>query len=1272
MQTIPITGTGRSVSFYPDDTIELVRQSIALVAGTHPDRLFMEVKESLPRDTYATNPNHWSELFFRLSYDGQRIRPEVLKTYVTEKRPGVTLYEREVSKEEWDAYDEFLKPIFDPDTDFEEWRILGVPTAKSFILPLPPQDIKDLPERVRPTLQTQSLFETFHTHPVSEVRIALIPDTASALVKLNYFPRFRPDTPNDIRTLESSIEASRAQFARLLELDTPKHETVAIVRAKWYIPLVSTRFTAPRTRFEQIFYGLTVSKETPYVGYFTAKTETMRHKFYVENPKEKVPILTVSTWKAWLSTTMPQRRRPTLLLYRGSSRTSFDRIAITDKDITIDVRREKTSTESLGEMRTSMDAWIRTLDAVVPFLTMTDLEAGRWELSDLSAVATYPKDVSEFDMRRFPCLQSIFGHQNEVFRLLRAELYSSADIPADEIRAFQLLTQDDAERTPDYLAGQMGVSVSRAADLLETIGRRIDEVNYEKTLKAYPTIKFFPKEVIIKFVSNLDRTLQYVDILRHVLTSDAADVDSVCPRQMEKVAATVVIPQKEIQLEAEDDADDDFNALLGFAPAEEEAAPADLPSSAEAPARKIRVASRAMGTYNYFNNRVRAFDPNTFDQSIYPSKCDKPKQVVVLTPADKARIGSTYDYSGAPETQRLDLTDPNGTAICPPYWCMRDELPLREDQLVTKEDGELHCPVCDGKVRTGDNVDTVEYSVIKRDTVAMYPDFMKQVSTINKRGIPCCYQKPRSMVTVLAPKDADASYILDETSANLPPLRLAYVSADLSSRLGFKPDYAKSVKGGRLTTDGVDVFRVGLGRPSKTLPILLGDATVIQRPRDAKENVMRCSFFRTWAGRGAGDTPLDQIIASIDQTYQQGALTLLEELEYVTTFLKCEVIRLDTETGQVLCGFWSETVLPGSRTIAILGKDILSEVSRKKKEKKGYALSYSADLRKGPFAAKTLSVLRERHVRACAINVPTLADAIRELQLKGKSSYEVLLDPFQRIQAVFIPGEVLLPIQPVAVKPDEGVPVRTDFSALRVEELPTLETLRAFLSETRNDRFKIQTEHQNAAGMIVEVELKSGFRVPVQPQETETLVEPREVTQTIWASSEATLVNGAPNKEDLKVAQDIAYSSEIYEFLLFSLSKDIQSDDYADLRRSIESKSATLLRDLDKWFKAEAYEDTTKSEVKFVNKVRTPCGQFTDKEKCASSSLCGWKVEKGKGVCKIRVKPVVDKATVLKRMAKTLRENDKQRALVLDGRLSPFFSTILYLEMPHELITTRI
>jgi hypothetical protein len=174
--------------------------------------------------------------------------------------------------------------------------------------------------------------------------------------------------------------------------------------------------------------------------------------------------------------------------------------------------------------------------------------------------------------------------------------------------------------------------------------------------------------VILKFVSKLDRTLQYVDLLRHVLTSDSEDVDAVCPKRMEKVAAKVAVPQQEIQIEGEFVADDDFNALLGFEPegdaepegaapmAPEEEGPAGAPK-----ARKVKVASRTVGTYNYFNNRLQSFDPETFDKSIFPSKCDKPRQPIVLTAADKTKLGADYDFSGVPELERLDLTGPDGT-----------------------------------------------------------------------------------------------------------------------------------------------------------------------------------------------------------------------------------------------------------------------------------------------------------------------------------------------------------------------------------------------------------------------------------------------------------------------------------------------------------------------------------------------------------------------------------------------------------------------------------
>ena len=1255
-----LSGRYDSVQVYGDDTIETVRQRIALAVDSHPDRLYLEVATTLPGEYYSSNPKNWTDLFLRLARGEDTIGIEALTTYLTQIRPGSGMTAREITKEEWESREEFLAPILSPDVKtFTEWRILGVPLSP--VLPVPPKDVQ-LPAASIPIPRSQSLWETLHPYPVTEVRVTELTEEMTDTIRRIYFPLVRPDTPTTLESLRASIEASRVQFTNLLSLDAPKHQSSAIVKAKWFVPFISTRIPAPRTRFEQIFYGLTVSKETPYIGYFTAKTETLRHKMYVENPKEKTPWIDTSLLRGWLSATMPQRRMPTLLLYRGTSRTSFDRVAITHKDITIDVRRDKSSKKELDELKKDILAWIETLDAVIPFIAETDLALSRWELADMSLVASYSKEITEFDMRRFNCLQSIFSVQDDTFRVLRAE-HTSDDISPAILQAYQLLTQEGAERTPQYLADEMDIPIAQATELLGSVNELAIEFDFEKSLKAYPTVKFSGKEVIIKFVTNPERMLRYADILRFVLTSDSDAVNSVCPRRLEEVAPKVVVPQQAINVEEE--ANLDYLAELGIDVEAEETVETAGPSQGKV--RKVRVAQKTTATYNYFNSRLQKYDPNTFDKSMYPNKCDKPKQVVALTPEDKERIGPEYNYETVPEAEKLELTDPDATVICPPYWCMRDEIPLREEQLVTKDDGELHCPVCDGKVRPSDNADPIEFTVIRRDLTAKYPDYLKQVSGINKRKIPCCYQQPRSTSEVLATKE-DETYVRKEDSGTLAAFRIAYLSEQLASQLKVKTHYDTSVKKGRLGSGESDVFRIGLGRPSKTLPVLFGDDTPIRPPSQARENVMRCSFFRTWRETREGDSQTDRLIASIDDAYETGSMSLLEELEYVTSFLKCEVILLDIQSNQVLCGFWSDTVGANSRTIAILGSDILGLVSRKRIGK-SYKTDYAVDLRSSPFGTTTWPYLLELHKQACSIGIPTLADAVSELQRSGNAAYEVILDPFERIQAVFVPGELLLPILPSNTKPKEGVVVRSGYVDIRDEELPDGVKLRTFLKQTNHPGFKKTRDIQNLDGEIVEFELASGFRVPIQAEEPDEGADyAAEVIQTIRAADEKTLVDGAPNKQDIAFAQNTTYTEEIFQFLLYSLSKDIQTEEYGNLRASLSEKKPTLYKDLRAWFTAEAYEDSTQTPLQFLNKVRAPCGQFTSKDTCNKSSLCGWH----KNDCKIRVKPIVKKEDVLKRMAKTLRDNDKQRALVLDDRFSPFFSTILYLEMPHELITTSV
>ena len=134
-------------------------------------------------------------------------------------------------------------------------------------------------------------------------------------------------------------------------------------------------------------------------------------------------------------------------------------------------------------------------------------------------------------------------------------------------------------------------------------------------------------------------------------------------------------------------------------------------------------------------------------------------------------------------------------------------------------------------------------------------------------------------------------------------------------------------------------------------------------------------------------------------------------------------------------------------------------------------------------------------------------------------------------------------------------------------------------------------------------------------------------------------------------------------------SGDARRGEYAPLRRAIEAgDKAALTTELAKWYAEEAYEQKTKTSYEFLSKVRKPCGQMKDNKKmCEASSLCGWSAND----CKIQVRTsLVKSADLLERVRTTLLENPKQRALVLDNRVSRFFSTVLYLEMPHEWITT--
>lgn len=1278
MKTLPIEGTLTEVDFYEDDTIERVRELIAIRLGSHPDRLFLQLRVTLPEGYYAT-PREWSDLFLRLSRDGQTVRDEELRLYLNEVRPGVGDFPVHLyTREEWEAVDPKAPIRRDGG---EEWRILGSKVQP--ILPLPPKDV-DLPASLMPILSMQNLFETVHTLPSSELRATVVPDAPSDAVRRVYFPRVDPKrTPVNLDATKGEILASQAKIGELLGLTHVKrHTSVVFNKAKWIIPLNATRIPNPRVLFEQMFYGLTLSKETPFVGYYMSGETKLRSKVYVEDPKSKVPSVDLSLVKAWYTVSMPNRRRPTLLLYRGSSRSVFQRIAITSTDITIDIRKDRGSTKGLEALKKEADEWLRSLDAVLPFLDERDLAPDRWSLLDMSLLATYAKEETQFEMMRFDCLRSLFAEENGTFRLLRTD---QGKVSRRQLDACRALTQEDVAPTADSLASALGTSLDEARALLAPI--LSGDVDCERAIQEYPVIRFDRKEAEINFVTNPERVLTYVDILRYVLTTNSAEVNAVCPRRQEAVPAMSVLPQSAAEEDEEDDEGFDISALT--VTGANAAAPPPPPAPVKKP-RTVQVAEEKKNTQNYFNARLQEFNKELF-ATPYSKECEKNNQVVVLTPEETERIrtekGEHYTYEDAPEEERMDI--PGGMAICPPYWCMTDLVPLREDDLTTDAEGVKHCPICDGKVRPNDKVSPREYPVIKRQTskgqMNKYPRGMR-----NRPDVPCCFPTPEKEKAGESHR-VDKNYILGETVYNLDPERAGRLSADLAARMGLTTSYDTTIVNKRLNYDTEDVFRIGLGpQPRDTLPEILGTSKRVPDPKEREDIVRQCSFYAT-----AGKDPL----AEIQRRWEEKTMDPLDQIEYMSFFLDISVILVDALQSKVDCGFQADRMRERVKTIVVFlygteaPPELLGVVRRKKKSARTAEVSYQVNLADGPLAKESERLFALRQM-ACQGTLPTVSKAraalVKELTIplvpgQGEGA-EGIADANGQLQSFFVKKTVILPFVPVSVKLAETLVQYIPQGPLRrLHEIPegdlpdyaTQVATMNKLSEADLFHHEPSKDHRNAMGQIVEVETVSGFRIPVQPSEpspgpnTEVL----QTLRTATPPGEEALLTGSPDPEGRSLKDAIDYQSELYEFLLFSLANDIAVDesgeartDYGALRTAIVNRNAKALREeLVAWYKARVDETIKTSAYEFLSKVRTPCGQLT-KDACKSSLLCGW-VDKG-DVCKIQVRTTqVDTNLLLERIHRTLVENEKQRALVLDNRMSRFFSTMLFQELPHELFT---
>jgi hypothetical protein len=330
----------------------------------------------------------------------------------------------------------------------------------------------------------------------------------------------------------------------------------------------------------------------------------------------------------------------------------------------------------------------------------------------------YDNTNSDLSILRFNCISSIYGIADKtksLFTLLRND-HENHGITSLDIKIIQMMREGPVD--PDDVAQELSMTRENAKKLISSVSGKLEENSRlgARVFRGFPTVEIGPNFALVSTVTNLDRSSMYVDLLRYVLTTESEELNKICPPRLQKVEVeSAVIKTTE---DLGDAVENEYDDLFGES-AVEEAPNEEEESIAETTSDTLVATSKQVTNYGYFHGKLQDFDPETFpEKSLYPKKCNLKHQPVVLTNKDKKELADSTNknkgegkfdpYKNLSEDKRLDTENPDGTFICPEYWCMKNEIPLREEDLVVDEEG-AHCPVCMGKLQTGMNVDVRQY-----------------------------------------------------------------------------------------------------------------------------------------------------------------------------------------------------------------------------------------------------------------------------------------------------------------------------------------------------------------------------------------------------------------------------------------------------------------------------------------------------------------------------------------------------------------------------------
>jgi hypothetical protein len=1362
----------KSVSIFPDDTIEVVKQRIGAEFNISPNSMLLIVSTKQRN----WNESLWENMFNNLSNNGE-VSQTILQNWLSNIVPIHTVGRFDpITKDVWNSRSmPILEKIFE--TAYSEYLQIGFqPEDNKGVYPIPllvPSESYCEGSSVV-AINSRKIWADMNYE--TNIILREIDEFLKVPCWKLYFPSARSLVVEPIEEeLKIRLKAESDRINKIHKLlnagpisyeedriDSTTEITVMGRTMEKYVERLDKKYSSNKINFgflrirfnqyynkslrpiniEQLFYALMVSEDIPIIEYCPNTVQAPIYKMYSKN---KEVFIKPNEFRRWTERISYSRSEPIVLLYFKKKlddvRSPCIRLGVTADKLywTIDNTGITGLKFYYSEIVYYANVLVEYLSKIIVGLEIdessweitestTELSVdrsfgGRMGMSQTQAVVKCMEDyfygvpgtddsIPTFIYKRI----SNFGTKNEGDELILEQInsgMSNDDVMKVYSSKFPIL--DNAERERVY---------SRIMELRE---------GHDRAFISVVSLKFVDTQTMqisgIRSKNQMDSIIGFCNsfflfMFPKSQTEEQKKLfEMTCPKPSKiikgkKKEEAPVVDEFDIFGMLDDMfMDKTIEGTKDMSDVKENRDEKDLVNVVEDKDERSEdhpeMISQSGSTHKYILRRLEERDKKRFIYKAktpadrYPKICSQERQPISYTPtewnmlqSDDVKSKFIKKYLEDSERYVLEDDEMNNKYICPEYFCITDEIPLDEGDLIDKK-----CPICGGKIIPDlpsdklSKLDFIEYSVLAKNSAAKFPRMNSK--TLKKdfhMALPCCYDSYKKGDEKRKSSKLEQDYILGDDKFPLDQDK---------KRFGLLPKEAEDFLGvssvGIFGTGLQRIMKVGtkaLLRMSRPNPVVMNTVKELLKEYPSIEEDEFIKIFaelnngnliRIYGDNWSEDHPEREEFN--DWASKRGIEVDNKRVFKIWTGERIYKKKIYSENLPITHVWDLIQRITGSKLLVLHYNGSGNSISLRCPpigalfegdsyimffEKDGFYEQIVVGVRERT-AFKYLNKINPENLKDIGFNIDlplSVWSKCRPYSTESPSWYikpkliseyfeedVFIIDPYSRIVSIVDSSNNIFPYYPTSVPAYNSNSIQYGYEYETLPEVMTEYTALMNGEDFQKPHSWILIDREPK--MIVAIETVSMLRVPVKPTPmSKSIPSLNEILLDSYNMNEDMILAFPDKPKSVDVLEKVKRDDQIRDWVLYQFSEYLRVNaKFRDIMEKTEKVTKSVKDMIGMWIMENI--SPVGSSDPTIPKLKNVCSSLSENN-CSGACVFD------KGTCKISTRGTdLTQMDILEWILYSVFEDPKKRYLILNGEY-PKVSSMLYWEMENEVIFSKL